>query len=132
MTGNSYEKPKRYVAAPGEPELPPQLRELTGKSAEDYMQSMNRMPFFMTQLDDSEGNEEENIQLEALKALAYEGEPDEIAANFKNQGNDCYKAHRYKDAVNYYTKAIDVKCNLAEIDAACFSNRAACNLELSK
>ena len=40
----------------------------------------------MTKLDETDGDGGENVNLEALKSLAYEGDPDEIASNFKNQG----------------------------------------------
>lgn len=124
------EKPKRYVPKPGEPELPPQLADLADKSVDEVMEELNRLPFFMNQLDETDGDGGENTALEALKALAYDGEPHEIATNFKNQGNDEFKLKRYKGAVDFYTKGIAVKCGVASIDAPLYLNRAACNLEL--
>lgn len=55
-----------------------------------------------------------------------------MAANFKEQGNDCFRAgkSKYKDAIMYYTKAIDTECSDKSIIEACLANRAACNLEL--
>ncbi|ODQ63948.1 TPR-like protein [Nadsonia fulvescens var. elongata DSM 6958] len=123
-----WKKPERYVPAPGAPSLPPQLSELNTGTTDELMEKLNKLPFFMTQLDESNG--EENIQLEALKALAYEGEPDEIALNFKNQGNDCFKVKKYVEAIKYYDQALAVKCCVSEIDTACLINKAACNLEL--
>ena len=120
----------RYVPKPGEPALPPQLSEYTEKSTDDVMKALNRLPFFMTELDETDGEGGENANLEALKSLAYEGEPHEIAGNFKNQGNDCYKAKQYKNAEIYYTKGIDDDCNDNALNAALYLNRAACNLEL--
>ncbi|EMG46737.1 CNS1 Hsp70/Hsp90 co-chaperone CNS1 [Candida maltosa Xu316] len=121
---------RRYVPKPGEPALPPQLSEYTNKTTDEVIEELNRLPFFMTKLDETDGEGGENINIEALKSLAYEGDPDEIATNFKNQGNDCYKAKKYKDAVIYYTKGLDVECGVKSIDAALYLNRAACNLEL--
>ncbi|CUM66114.1 uncharacterized protein PRCAT00003770001 [Priceomyces carsonii] len=121
---------KRYVPKPGEPELPPQLSELSNKTSKEVMEELNRLPFFMTELDETDGAGGENTNLEALKSLAYDGEPDEIATNFKNQGNDCYKAKQYKNAVEYYTKGLDIECGVEDIDKALYLNRAACNLEL--
>ncbi|KAG7845476.1 hypothetical protein KL941_003322 [Ogataea angusta] len=126
---SEWEK-RRYVPKEGEPDLPPQLAELANKPTEEVMADLNRLPLFMTELDESDGAGGENLHVEALKALAYEGEPDEIATNFKNQGNDCYKAKQYKNAVEYYTKGLEVGCNMDEINAALYLNRAACNLEL--
>lgn len=121
---------KRYNPKPGEPELPPQLSEFANKSVDDVVAELNRLPFFMNELDESDGQGGENMELEALKSLAYEGEPDEIAMNFKNQGNDCFKAKKYKDAVIFYTRGLDMDCKVDDINVALYVNRAACNLEL--
>lgn len=55
-----------------------------------------------------------------------------MALNFKEQGNDCFRAGKakYPDAIIFYTKAIDTECNDSSIIEACLANRAACNLEL--
>lgn len=116
---------RRYVPKPGEPDLPPQLAE--HKTVDEVMKEINSMPFFMTQLDPEALD---NVQLEALKLLAYEGEPDEVATNFKNQGNDCYKAKQFSNAIDYYNKALAVDGKSNSVKAALYLNRAACNLEL--
>ena len=121
---------RKYVPKPGEPALPPQLSELAQKSTKDIMDEINRLPFFMNELDESDGQGGENVGLEALKSLAYDGEPDEVATNFKNQGNDCFKTKQYKDAIEFYTKGLDMDCGVDEINVALYVNRAACNLEL--
>lgn len=121
-----YSKPQKYVPGPNDPLLPPQLSEFKDKTTDEVLTELNKMPFFMTQLEAGT----ENTELEALKALAYEGEPHEVAGNFKNQGNDQYKAKRYKDARALYTKGIDVKCDDTKINEALFANRAICELEL--
>lgn len=59
------------------------MSELRSKKPEDIMDSLNRVPLFMKTLDGTDGSGGENIELEALKALAYEGNPTEIATNFK-------------------------------------------------
>lgn len=121
---------KKYVPKAGEPELPPQLMEYVDKTGDEVMKELNRLPFFMTELDETDGNGGENTNLEALRSLAYEGEPHEIAENFKNQGNDHYKVKNYKVAVDYYAKGLDVECNDNSINLLLYLNRAACNLEL--
>lgn len=126
---SAWEK-KRYVPKPGEPALPPQLSDFMQKTPEEVMSDLNRLPLFMSQLDETDGEGGENVGLEALKSLAYDGEPDEIATNFKNQGNDCFKFKQYKNAVEYYTKGLEVECDVDAINVALYVNRAACNLEL--
>jgi len=101
------------------------VEEYRGKNADEMLNQLGDVPFFMTELKD-----EENPQIEALKALAYEGEPWEIAENFKNQGNDCFKHRKFHDAIEYYTKALAQPTEHREIRLACFGNRAQCNLEL--
>ncbi|KAL4207191.1 hypothetical protein AB4K20DRAFT_1919862 [Rhizopus microsporus] len=88
---------------------------------------LSKIPLFMTQLP-----EEENDTLSALQSLVFDGTPEEIAQNFKEQGNDCFRAGKikYKDAITFYTKAIETECKDQKIIEACLANRAQCNLEL--
>ncbi len=58
----------------------------------------------MTELDAADDNEE----LAALQALAYEGTPLENATNFKEQGNECFREKRWADAKEFYGKGIAV------------------------
>lgn len=101
------------------------LEEYKDKPVDYVLNELNKVPFFMTEMTD-----EENPAVEALKAMAYEGEPDEIAQNFRNQGNDCFKLKQYKDAIAFYTKALDQNCKVDEIELACLGNRAQANMEL--
>ncbi|RIB16624.1 hypothetical protein C2G38_2189450 [Gigaspora rosea] len=96
-------------------------------SGEDILKQMNKVPLFMTEMP-----EEENEALAALQSLLYDGPPEEIAENFKNQGNESFKAGKsqYQDAINYYTKALETNCQDNKIIEACLTNRAAVNLEL--
>ena len=51
-------------------ELPPAMAEVKSQSVDDLMKEMNRMPIFMTSLDETDGEGGENMALEALKAMA--------------------------------------------------------------
>ncbi len=101
----------------------------------------------------------ENVELDALRALQYEGTPAEIAQGFKEQGNEVVKLKRWKDGKEFYTKGLAVlaqrkKARLlessnevgenpsvaedeaeirkqGELEEVFFVNRALCNLELS-
>ncbi|KAJ4341248.1 HSP70/90 co-chaperone [Didymella glomerata] len=88
------------------PEMPPAMAEIKQQSAEEVMAEMNRMPLFMTTLDETDGEGGENPLLEAMKALAYEGTRYEVAENFRQQGNDCARAKQWNDAKEFYDKAI--------------------------
>ncbi|PQE29082.1 hypothetical protein CJF30_00004110 [Rutstroemia sp. NJR-2017a BBW] len=88
------------------PDLPPSLASLRDKSGTEILKSLNSTPLFMTEL-------EENDELEAFKALAYEGTPLEVASNFKEQGNESFKEKRVADAKEFYTKGVNTL--LAEV-----------------
>jgi hypothetical protein len=140
-------------------ELPPAMAEVKSQSVDDLMKEMNRMPIFMTSLDETDGEGGENMALEALKAMAYEGTRAEIAENFRQQGNECARAKQWTDAKEFYDKAIAalkgpqtnpdpdaegpdvIPVELDEkeeaekervIGEAVYVNRALCNLEKSE
>jgi len=144
---NAFALPNSTTTQDGTtPSLPPAMAALRDKSADEILTELNKTPLFMTSL-------EENDDLEALKALAYEGTPLEVASGFKERGNESFKEKGYKDAKEFYTKGIDVlllevrkrqkgekkseeeggeeevKREISVLEA-CLVNRAACHLEL--
>ncbi|KAF1963392.1 hypothetical protein CC80DRAFT_511749 [Byssothecium circinans] len=88
------------------PALPPGMAAIKNQSVDQVIADMNRIPLFMTTLDETDGAGGENIALEAMKALAYEGTKAEIAENFRQQGNECARAKQWGDAREFYDKAI--------------------------
>ncbi|KAK4174937.1 hypothetical protein QBC36DRAFT_379745 [Triangularia setosa] len=86
------------------PGLPPGHKINMGMTLEETIADLNKHPLFMTQLDDSEENEE----LAALQSLAYDGTPLENGLNFKEQGNECFKAKKWSDAKEFYGKGVQV------------------------
>lgn len=155
MAGQSRQDGAPQVSA----EMPPAMAEVKSLSVDELVSEMNRMPLFMTSLDETDGEGGENIALEALKAMAYEGTRAEIAENFRQQGNECARAKQWSDAKEFYDKAIValrqpqstpdpdaagpdvIEFELDEeeeakkekvIEEACYVNRALCNLEKSK
>ncbi|KAK7756849.1 HSP70/90 co-chaperone [Diatrype stigma] len=81
------------------PELSPGRAMESNKTVDEVVADLKKSPFFMTEL-------EENDETEAFKALAYEGTPSEVAADFKDRGNECFQARRWADAKEFYTKGI--------------------------
>ncbi|KAI9793972.1 MAG: hypothetical protein M1833_000490 [Piccolia ochrophora] len=90
------------------PALPPSLAEIHDRSSAELLEMMNRTPLFMTELDETDGAGGENVDLEALKALAWDGTPFEVADNFRDQGNECFRASKWRDAVEFYEKGLAV------------------------
>lgn len=138
--------------------IPPGMQRKQQMSADEILKEMNRVPLFMTSLDETDGEGGENDMLEAIKALAYEGTKAEVGENFREQGNEAARAKLWKDAREFYTKAIQtLRGQVETVDApedpsikvteepdedaekakeksileACLSNRALCNLEMS-
>jgi len=92
--------------------IPPAMAERKELTTDDVLHELNRSPLFMTELDDADG---ENMDLEALKALAYEGTKAEVAGNFREQGNECARVKRWGDAREFYDKGLAV---LKDVKAA--------------
>lgn len=142
-------------------QMPPAMADMKQYSADEVLAEMNKMPLFMTSLDNIDGPDGDNPQLEALRALAYEGTRAEIAANFREQGNEAAREKRWKDAREYYDRALETlrmsddqlmeakggegpselqvveldseeeKIKESEVLEASHVNRALCNLEMS-
>ncbi|CAO1619229.1 unnamed protein product [Sympodiomycopsis kandeliae] len=105
----------------------------SGKSFEEALASFDQVPLFMKELptdEDASASGSSRDQLEALRSLAFEGTPDEVAINFKNYGNEYFKSKRYKEAIGFYTQAIDSDPNDTQLKLSLHLNRSACNLEL--
>ncbi|TKX20088.1 Hsp70/Hsp90 co-chaperone CNS1 [Elsinoe australis] len=141
--------------------MPPAMKEMKQQTVDEVLDEMNRIPLFMTNLDNVDGPDGGNIQLEALRAMAYEGTRAEIAGNFREQGNEAAKQKLWKDAREFYDRALhslrmsddelqkakggegpsefevlDVdeeedKKKERQIQEASLVNRALCNLEMS-
>ncbi|KAK7695445.1 hypothetical protein QCA50_000081 [Cerrena zonata] len=92
---------------------------------DDLMKSLDTIPLFMQDMP-----EEDNVAMEALQSLVHDGTPDEIAQNFKDQGNNYFKGKRYREALGFYSQGIDSTPTDPILLEALFCNRAACNLEL--
>jgi hypothetical protein len=133
------------------PAVPTQLE----RTADEMFSELNRVPLFMTHLDETDGSGGENVALEGLRALAYEGTRAEVAGNFRESGNECARARQWAEAKGYYTQALaalreprkqakdengilipldEVEEDAKEkvVEEASYVNRALCNLELSR
>lgn len=131
------------------PSLPPQMASVKAHSVDEIVDLMNRTPLFMTDL--SPEALADNPELDAIRALQYEGTRAEVAQGFRESGNECARGKAWKDAKEFYTKALaalraernEQESGLVldeeeegkkerEIKEACYINRALCNLELSE
>ncbi|KAG9247819.1 hypothetical protein BJ878DRAFT_135522 [Calycina marina] len=79
----------------------PAMAEMQGKTSDEILADLNKSPLFMTDL-------EQNDDIAALQALAYEGTALEVAQGFKERGNETFVVKSYKDAKEFYTQGINV------------------------
>ncbi|MCJ1380917.1 hypothetical protein MMC17_004026 [Xylographa soralifera] len=125
------------------PPLPPHLASTNKMSIDEVAADLKRSPFFMTSIDDA--TDEDNIEMEAIRALMYEGTRAEVAEGFREQGNEMAKAKKWADGKEFYTKGlVALRVGRKEEDPkgeeedrreltvkeACLVNRALCHLEL--
>jgi tetratricopeptide (TPR) repeat protein len=83
------------------PSLPPGHALQAGKTVDEVLADLNKSPLFMTEL-------EENDDIAALQALNYEGTPLEDGTDFKERGNECFRARMFADAKEFYTKGVQI------------------------
>jgi hypothetical protein len=139
------------------PAMPPAMENIRQYTADEVVTMLNRTPLFMTTLDETDGQGGVNEELEAFRALAYEGTRAEVADNFREQGNEQARVKRWTPAKGFYDQALatlrapqteqpedTAEIDIVQLDAeeeakkekvieeACYVNRALCNLELSK
>ncbi|GAA5877178.1 hypothetical protein JCM3774_003323 [Rhodotorula dairenensis] len=114
-------------------------------AADDPFGNFDSVPLFMKSLpkelggtadadvkDLKPGETNPSDTLAALQALAYEGDPSEIAEGFREQGNALFKQRKFRDAVGFYSRALDEVGKDLSIEErrALWGNRAAANFEL--
>ena len=63
--------------------------------------------------------------LQDLKYSPDENTPEELAKNYKEDGNFNFKCKKYRFATASYTEGLKVKCGVKEIETALLTNRAA-------
>ncbi|KAL1877809.1 HSP70/90 co-chaperone [Paecilomyces lecythidis] len=132
---------------PSAPRMPPAMESVKSHTADEILEMMNKTPLFMTDLENAGDEEGNNVMLDAIRAIQNEGTRGEVAQNFREQGNESAKAKMWRDAKEFYGKAIAVlavkedrwekpedpeaeKKLLREVEEASYANRALCNLEL--
>jgi tetratricopeptide (TPR) repeat protein len=99
------------------------------KTDEQRINEVLSHPFFM---DSCKEEDMEQETMSALQSLVFDGTPEEIAENFKEHGNACFKVGKlqYRDAIHYYTQGILAKAQDPKLNSVLHSNRAAVNLEM--
>ncbi|KAG7189642.1 hypothetical protein KM043_017322 [Ampulex compressa] len=139
MENTSNDKSKKWteeerlaLASKLDAELDDYINNLEKKSynegwPEDRWQTeMEKHPFFMKSV--PEPGEELSPLMEGLQQLKYgedENTPEELAKNYKEDGNFNYKYKKYRLAILSYTEGIRTKCKDQDLMAQLYNNRAA-------
>lgn len=92
---------------------------------------MDKHPFFMKTAP-KEGDELHPM-LEGIRQLKYdpmENTLEDLAINYKEDGNFNMKYKKYRMAVFSYTEGIKQKCQNDEVNATLYNNRSAANFFL--
>lgn len=131
------------------PELPPGMASVRSYTADEIADMLNRTPLFMNDVDAAMAGEE-NAAVEAIRALQHEGTRADAARGLRENGNELARARRWAEARDCYTQAVGVVLGAGdnkwqqsedpekdrqrerETLEASYTNRALCNLELSK
>ncbi|KAL0122185.1 hypothetical protein PUN28_007142 [Cardiocondyla obscurior] len=96
-----------------------------------WQEEMEKHPFFMKK--PPEPGDELSPLMEGLQQLKYgedENTPEELANNYKEDGNFNYKYKKYRLAILSYTEGIRTKCKDDELMAQLYNNRAASHFML--
>lgn len=88
-------------AAPRKPAVGIGPEEAPRKTVDEVVAEFNKSPLFMREY-------EENDEVAALQALAYEGTPLENAAEFKERGNEFFAERNNRDAVEFYGRGVNI------------------------
>ncbi|KAJ8973926.1 hypothetical protein NQ317_001132 [Molorchus minor] len=120
------------LAAKLDKELDEFIEKLPRKKYEDgwpedrWEEEMAKHPFFMKEA--PKPGDELHPLYEGLAQLKYdpdENEPEELAQNYKEDGNFNFKYKNYRLAILSYTEGIKINCGNNEVQASLLNNRAA-------
>ncbi|KAG1700931.1 Cyclin-dependent kinase 9 [Nymphon striatum] len=109
----------------------PKKKYEDGWKEDNWEEEFEKHPFFMSK--QLEEGEELPPLLQGLQQLKYdsnENTPEELAENYKEDGNINFKNKKYKNAVKNYTVGIDQKCCNNLLNAQLYTNRATAHFNL--
>ncbi|XP_071871921.1 DNA polymerase interacting tpr containing protein of 47kD [Bombus fervidus] len=102
-----------------------------GWPEDQWEKEMEKHPFFMKKT--PEPGEELSPLMEGLQQLKYgedENTPEELANNYKEDGNFNFKYKNYRLSILSYTEGIRTKCKDIDLMAQLYNNRAAAHFML--
>ena len=103
----------------------PRNQFVDGFTEDNWEEEMANHPFFKK---DYQGEELSPLMqgLQDLKYSADENTPEELAKNYKEDGNFNFKCKKYRFAIASYTEGLKARCGDAEVNTQLLTNRAVC------
>lgn len=98
-----------------------------------WREEMDKHPFFMKEIPKDMNPDNLDPLLVGLQQLKYgedDNTPEELAKNYKEDGNWNFRHGKFKTAFVCYTKALAAGSKENEINCQSYSNRALCQLKL--
>lgn len=103
----------------------PRGKDPDGWTEENWEEEMQKHPFFNQGWKEGEELPPLMQGLQDLKYSPDENTPEELAKNYKEDGNFNFKCKKYRFATASYTEGLKVKCGVKEVETALLTNRAA-------
>lgn len=138
MASKLTEEQRRKLAEKLDADLEEHMKTMEAKSSkymdgwnqENWQQEMEQHPFFTTKVE--EGAELSPLMqgLQDLKYSPEENTPEELAANYKEDGNFNFKCGKYRFAVASYSEGLKAKCSDDFLNTQLLSNRAAAQFRI--
>ena len=108
----------------------PRTQFVDGFTEETWEQEMANHPFFKKEFSDGEELSPLMQGLQDLKYSPDENTPEELAKNYKEDGNFNFKCKKYRFAVASYTEGLKAKCTDLEVNTQLLTNRAAAQFHI--
>ena len=108
----------------------PRGQMVDGFTEENWEEELANHPFFKEQFEDGEELSPLMQGLQDLKYSPDDNTPEELAKNYKEDGNFNFKCKKYRFAVASYTEGLKAKCEDSELNAQLLTNRAAAQFHI--
>ena len=108
----------------------PRNKFVEGFNEDNWEDEMANHPFFKKHFEEGE---ELSPMMQGLQDLKYspdENTPEELAKNYKEDGNFNFKCKKYRFAVASYTEGLKARCSDSELNTQLLTNRAAAQFHI--
>ncbi|NP_001085211.1 tetratricopeptide repeat domain 4 L homeolog [Xenopus laevis] len=96
---------------------------------DSWEEEFDKIPMFMKKAP-SEIDPKKAPELACLQSILFDGDPEEQAKSYKDEGNEYFKEKDYNKAITSYTEGIKKNCKDQELNAILYTNRAAAQFYL--